>query len=524
MATGVVLNWNNQAINFDYGFAMGIQKDFTRADDGTILNEKHTLTIKGSFVATGSAATDRYANLLTQMYSKVSYVEQGAAGRQVSIQAGRLTITNNSTPIVDYLSANLIGISVPEPSEDTAGIQFQEVTFTFETFNTPNDPALSYWKLRSASENFDFKKDEDRIFYDGSAIDQESALKYGFTVTHTVSAQGMFDYNTKSEAINEAYRYVNDRVTKIGDALLTVNTDIYGRGFLGTSSLDPKNWKVGGTSSDVVSTEISSYNLYNKIRSSSADATAGSYSVTTTYFLSKELATIDVNANFNRDESGESSVTVEGTIQGVSTQDVKSVTHDKLGNARTVYNTLSGNKSLRTGCPIYTLANNTFSNYHPDISYVALRDYPMATTVGESKTAGSISFNVTYRGYPNEFKTFLDGITGAIAANITINDVNRNGAGYDMQTIVVVPIPGRTKGPILQDMNTTKERKRTAVIDVVVDASQRKSTNDTLRSTVISKANAYKPSSGDVYVENFQEAWDWVTGKYTATLDWIYQP
>ena len=521
MPTDVTLKWNgNPIVTFNYGFAAGISKDFTRSDDGTVLTEKHTITIKGAFAASGADANARYISLLNQTFSNASKVTS-AGSRQFNLQVGKLEITG--TELI-YDSATLIGISVPEPAEDTAGIQFQEVNLTFESYNTPNYNGQSY-KIKSATESFDFKKDEDKIFYENSDITNDSNLKYGFTITHTISAQGLFDNKiaSKSDALTQAYKYVK---AKLKDNLPVISSDVLGGGFLGGQSFDSSKWLLSADgispSYDVVSSEINSYNQYNKVRSSSADMTTATYSVTTTYFLTKEKATIDINANFNRDESGESSVSVEGTIQGVSTQNPNSVTHDKLANARDVYNILSNNGLLKSGCSIFTLANTTFNNYHPDKTYVGIRDYPMATTVGENKTTGTISFNVTYRIYATEFKAILDGITGAIAANISINDVNRYGAGNDMQTIVVIPIVGRAKGPILQDMSTTKERKRSAVIDVIVDASQRTANNDALKTNIISKVNAYKPAGAKV--EGFNESWNWTTGKYTATLDWIYQP
>lgn len=517
----VTLKWNNSSIiSFEYGVAIGISKDFVRSDDGTVLSEKHNITIKGSVVASGTNAEARYISLFNKSYDANAKVLQGGE-REYSLQIGKLEVTGTE---INYSAATLLSINVPEASEDTAGIQFQEVSLVFESIQPPTFAAT--YKLKSANENWDFKKEEDKITYKDSDISLENDnVKYSLTVTHTVSAQGLYEYGiSKKEALKIAYEYVSSRL-KNDIKNEKISQDLQARTFLNGLTFTPSTSYFSGGAYDIISSDASGFKSYNKIRSSSTDINTATYSVTTVYFMSDEPATIDASANFSRDESGESSVSVEGTIQGLSGKDVNSLSNDKLTNARTVYGQLSGNGSLRNGCHIFSLANNVFNNYHPDKTGIAIRDYPIAVSVGENKTNGSILFNVTYKIIPSEYKAILDNISGAIAANISVNDSNRNvSADYDVKTIVEIAIVGRQrKGPILQDMSTTKQRTRSVSIDVTVDATQRTKENYSLKSNILTQANSYKPSGSKCYVQDFSESWDWVRGQYRANFNWIYQ-
>ena len=118
----------------------------------------------------------------------------------------------------------------------------------------------------------------------------------------------------------------------------------------------------------------------------------------------------------------------------------------------------------------------------------------------------------------------LQNITGALAATASITDSNRNGAGYDTDAIVIIPIIGRTSGPIIQDMGTTKERTRSVNVDVTLESRYRTVINNTVRSQVIAEVDNYKPTNSELYVNEFQETWDWTSGKYNLNLSWTYVP
>lgn len=520
MAT-VTLNWTGTSISFDYGFAISVQKEFGRGDDGSILNEKHTISIRGQIVASGATADARYSNLTTQMFSRAKKLATGA-DRVATLQAGLLVVTGDSGEIVRYDSASLLSVNVSEAPEDTAGLHYQEVAMTFESYNTPSDPVSAY-KLRSISETVEYKKEENQFSYKANDVSGEDSPYHAFTVTHTISAQGFFNNGTsKKEAFEEAYRYVN---TRKKDSLGTINTDAFAKPYLGSSKLEMKEYKIAGLTSDVVSSaDIGAYSEYNRIRTSSTDLASGSYSLTTTFTLSRESVYIEISGNYTRDESGDASISIEGTIQGLSTKNPDAAQHDKITQARSAFDTIAGN--LKSASKIYQYANDKiYDKFQIDKTGVSLRDVPLNYSFGENKNNGTITFNVTYKVCPGEVVSLLNSITGALVAQATIVDNNRLGAGHDFNQIVIIPIVGRAAGPVIQDMTTTKERTRSVTIDVTLEAQYRTSTNILVRTQTLSKVDSYKPASySDIYIQNFNETWDWMAGKYNVTIDWTYTP
>lgn len=509
----VTLNWFEDPIIFNYGLAIGIQKEFARADDGSILNEKHTINLTGQIVANGNNADARYSSLIAQIGSYAAKVR--VTTRSATTQAAPLTITGDSGQLLAYSQATLLNISISQPSEETAGLHVQEVSLSFESYNTPSDPASTY-KLRSASENFEIKKEEAGLSYLNDDITTNEPF-YSYTITHTISAQGLINPSQK-EAFEEAYNYVNSRKL---DSLAEIKTDNFGRDL--ASSFDSKLFKVGANSSIAVDgADFNTYGQYNKIRTSSCDLTNGSYSLTTTFFMSKSESNIEITGNFNRDESGDSSVTVDGTIQGLSTNSPTSVKTNKINQARATYSTISGN--LKSGSKIYSFASDIYNRYQQDTTGVSLRDVPLNYSFGENKGNGTITFSVSYKVYPSALVTLLQNITGALTATASITDSNRNGAGYDTDAIVIIPIIGRASGPIIQDMGTTKERTRSVNVDVTLEPRYRTVINNTVRSQVIAEVNNYKPTNSELYVNEFQETWDWTSGKYNLNLSWTYVP
>lgn len=279
-----------QELVLEYGFASAIQKEFNRLEDGTITSEKHSITIRGAFSANGNTPEDRYENLIQKSVEYADFKGSQLVDRMVSLQAGPLEIykmtlvgdsyvkTPGTLPLITYNFAQLMNVSVSEPPEDTAGIHYQEVTFTFESLTPPTDNIASKYRLKTASEQFEIKKEEDKMSFFVTNTDSLGIIRqladdpyYSYSITHTLSAQGqpMFynagyqDYNSaakvversplttpstfsnnqKYEAFYEAYKYVND---KKRDSLINsvVHTDPFGRPFVGQNSFYPVGWNV----------------------------------------------------------------------------------------------------------------------------------------------------------------------------------------------------------------------------------------------------------------------------------------
>jgi hypothetical protein len=720
------LLFNHYLIPLEYGFANGMQKEYNRAEDGTVLSEKHTFNIRGAIVARGDTSYDRYKNLVIELNQQFINIdlEAGLVDRLYSLRGGPLKLgeivvdevdfslytIDPNTISLQYKYAQLINVAIAEAPEDTAGTHFQEITMSFEAIIGPADndqpfyESAANYRLKSASENFEIKKEEDKISYfvfdtaqpngSGKILADKSNPYYSYTITHTLSAQGMpvyFKHNSSlanrytssdlrtpvatenrldaaSEAFYEAYKYVN---AKKKDTLIgaIVNTDAFGRSYLGGTSFIPVGWTIGGDTSDgsdpvvirerliarppgsegsdaatgtinevnqvsgIISNilyQSGAYKEYNVVRTSTADTMGGSYSLTTTYFYSRNPATIEINGSYEKSEDGNDSIRVNGTITGLDSNGVVSDKSNKHKNARQVldqickhglmsddsneivshepsftnktrelnlnFNDVISDKVKKTyideqnlkspsandtkagidtykfqlgtgnasssvpagingtgvsskvlspwgvGTNIFRFANeifedNKYSSFYEDNMVMDVR--PISTSITENKTAGTIQFDATYKAIPFELRKLKLALPDCIAVTISIQDDNkfrrfnsdndRTSSGIRTAHIVPVMILGRTQGPILQSMATTKQSERKVQLEATLDISQRYPSNDECIEKGIEAILMYAPSGLPTspmhqksYLTELTDSWDWANGKLTINAGWTY--
>jgi hypothetical protein len=327
---GLLFGNTTDPIKLYYGFASSMQKEFNRADDGTILSEKHTFNIRGAIVPSPvgtnklmpSGAFDRYSSLVGSTSRDIIETDTNdfIVGRLWNLRAGPLRLVKltpdpanpgqyipSGMPVLEYKFAQLNNISIGEAPEDTAGIHFQEVTMAFEAITGPRtDPSLeNTYRLKAAAEQFEIKKEEDRMSYfifDGIGADKKNEQEhpyYSYTITHTISAQGLplfyndfpsnqtaiqnnadaaylYDVNSgnynytqmrtpatpdtaknypKFEAFYEAYNYIQ---RKKRNSLLgsIIYTDIHGKSYLGSNAFMPTAWDIASYEAIIPSTTI----------------------------------------------------------------------------------------------------------------------------------------------------------------------------------------------------------------------------------------------------------------------------
>ena len=87
-------------------------------------------------------------------------------------------------------------------------------------------------------------------------------------------------------------------------------------------------------------------------------------------------------------------------------------------------------------------------------------------------------------------------------------------------------MPGRTAGPVIQDLGTKSVASVTITIDATVKVNNGTSTvsYDTLRTKCANQIIKYVPSSAELYwITNDGEGWDPWTGKYNRAVTYQYQ-
>lgn len=478
---------NNNPIDFPYGLYLTSSREPNRNEEGTVLMEKYNITIRGSIVGTSNGQGDSETNLINLIKSGIGVV--GAPGSDTR----DMYVLEIEGANIIYEQARLVNASFSEPPEDTAGIHFVEATLTFEVYSGS--------MLRSASESIEIRKENDRNTFDNDTLSDTS--KYSFTVTQTISAQGLMTGGSDGYATARAFCENGSWSTSKGASV-------------------EKN-AAGGNLNTILTLSGMGLSLPNNelncIRSVNADPVAGSYSITNTFFRSAGKTFTDVTIDVQRDESGEMSASAQGTIQGISTGGPADTSDDRYAAALAAFNSLTANGTFSGGI-VAGLCSTEFSASNPD--GMILDSYPIGFSKGQNKAKGTYTFNVTYRAYPsaiNGLRTSVAG-TGTLMATLTITYDNRNSAL--VQTIATIPIIGRALGPIMQDMGTTQTKRKHVQLDATVKPALRSLDNTALIDTCIGICLGYAPY-GTAYISNSNGTWDAATGKVSAFVEWTYE-
>lgn len=194
------------------------------------------------------------------------------------------------------------------------------------------------------------------------------------------------------------------------------------------------------------------------------------------------------------------------------------------------------------GTNIYRFANtifedNKYSSFYEDNMVMDVR--PISTSITENKVAGTIQFDVTYKAIPYELRKLKLEIPDCLSVTVNIQDDNKyrvfgeNGtissSGIRVAHIVPVMVLGRTQGPILQSMVTTKQSERKVQLEATLDVSQRYPSNDHCIEKAMSAILMYAPSGNPQfpmhkksYLTELTNSWDWPNGKLTINAGWTY--
>ena len=128
------ISWRGQDLDQTISPNTSIAKEFIRAEDGTTIGQKHTINVKGHILASGDPNTGARQNYL---YGKIKdFLGLGSTGNLNNArlnQQGVLEIqpVGDGANTIKYDNAQLISLNLPEPPDDTAGIQYQEYSFAF---------------------------------------------------------------------------------------------------------------------------------------------------------------------------------------------------------------------------------------------------------------------------------------------------------------------------------------------------------------------------------------------------------
>ena len=206
-----------------------------------------------------------------------------------------------------------------------------------------------------------------------------------------------------------------------------------------------------------------------------------------------------ISKHFDRND-GISSYSINGTVKGLNIAD----SPDPRGAA---FAAASGFYVYTVQPALYSRITNFFNISLPDTQ-------PYLQEVVYNGPAATVEYQSTFYNYP------LPLISGVLSEMISVSQENWE---QNVQVIANVPVPGRTLGPVLQNVNTTNAKMRRLSIETIVGptGSTNLLTSFNLKPNYDQYVLQLVPVGG--YTENDVEEWSWKLGRYTRNTSWIFE-
>lgn len=430
--------------------------------DSLSFGNKYSITVTGTLIITGDLA-DRESNRRNLVKSLANIIGE----------VGTLTIVG-SNPLV-FTECIFVSSEASEQDDVSRGIQNQDYTLTFEAYGISGQGISA--NLSEASESWEVSVDDGTYADIGSGLSQTV-----FTITQTVSATGIARGNTGSgqSGYIAAKNWVTGRVST--DPIVPV---------------PPKD--LSRTPVPIELNLPAGHTAYNRISQTTQDILDGVYSVTTTWQTSLYPATSSIEFTFSGDETSEAqTVQANITINGLSSNNLNGGTINKYDNAKAFYTAYIAGNISTWASQFYTTAGGTKT----------FNVNPISTSRSDNRTDGVITITQTFDDKVVPFPG-----ASSVSLNITYN--NEDGGN---QIVAILPIIAKTNGPIIQNMQTTAERKRSIALDVTMNQANRIIKPS---AQALSYIQPYFPNVLS-YRENKTETWNPISGNYTLNVDFVW--
>ena len=494
-----------------------ISREDLRTTDGTYINTKYSINVTGTAVL----KSDDSQNMLTS--GQRQFRVQGEA--LIKMQFNRMAWPMHGVGLlviepygglanrIKFNDARLTSMELPEQTDESAGVQNLEYSFSFEAFQDSSDTsdntgadsadgdhiAQPTYLLSSAEESWDLSPNEGTVAFKDNDISENPYLS--FTLTHTLSATGLKKFAsstglaTDGDAWRQAVQWVGSKLIDNPDTAIT--TDIMGNAV--AANFNPF-YMDKDTDSDSLGYNLTTdYKVYNHVRTVNNDQAAGSYSVTDTWLVSEKSQSVTHDVEINIETGPEvpaNVVSLNGTIQGLSGRGPDNTIGDKYTNA------LAALAGVLAKAP--TAATTAYTD--SGLTGTLRTGIENNKTVGHNRGTGTITWSISYDDLGVE-------IEGALKESITITDDNEDGSN---EVIAIIGVIGNAAGPIIQDMGTTTERTRSISVDITMQKANRVAKPNAAPTFI----TAYQPA--DSYQQSKTETWDPLNGVYNLSVSWTY--
>lgn len=490
-----------------------ISREEIFAGDGTYINSKYTININGTATIkpTESSSALQKGKRQSLVQGEQIIKLQFNRNKWPMIGDGLLKITpyGATTNEIKFYDARLISVNIPEQTEESAGIHSTQYAFVFEAYNIDGG-ALPSPLVSSIEENWELTENDGQYCFNNSDITSNNVFKT-FTLTHTLSAVGIRGYNStttlNSEAWYQASEWVKQRLVNTPNETQIsshINNVILGPKFVPfymNSALKKDDLKI-----DLIRDGVR-YKAYNHSRNASVDISGAGYNLTDTWLIALESskATHQIQTEVNNSSDASSiSVAVSDTITGLNSETINSNKNNAYANAKTELD------NILTTSRLFSIANSTYNGLSSFVRNGTLKNTIQSKTTGYNRTTGVITLSVTFND-----ENILSNATKVSNENITINYDNSD---LSTEKIAIIPVIGRSAGPVIQRFTTNKERKTSVSIDLIIKPEYRTDTPPSDLGDSI--ADGY---ANNGYVNTRSESWNKKTGQYNLSIEWIYK-
>jgi hypothetical protein len=456
-----------------------LNKTFERLDDGTLIGTMWQGTIRGKILSHMGSPNRNGSFWIFGGFPPDDVVDvEEKLGAIFRKQEAIRSLFSEDGYLLEFQS--LDGSAPMKCNPRITGITFEEGDwFTVCNYSITFDADIIYvnggilgedlntYFIKSGGETWQIETNEDQV--------EDIGLRT-YRLTHEVQAQGKRIFNPDGTISMPAWHRAKEYVVaRLGFDPLILS---------GSSVKDLPDY----------------YNGYNHVRSESIDENGGSYSVTETWLLSSGTAIEDFSISCSETlESSLTLVTIDGTITGLESRNSNmGLTISKYSGALLKFDSVSGT--------IYSRACN--------YSGKNLNYKPLQSTFTRSPNAGSLTYSYQYDDRPSNL------IGNSLSEVFSVQD------SFDNDVIAIIPVPGRAKGPILQDIGTKTERIRNVNVEIVMPipsgnlAERYSSTPYDVVNTLV---NDLKPVGYQVFQTENSPSWDLKTGRFSLNRAWTWE-
>jgi len=437
-----------------------------------------------------------------------------------------------------------------------SGINIEKSTYTIvlvahELIGVDGDEGLGYptdiaaalkYNLESFSESFTLAKESD--------YDEDGNEMNIFNVSHAITAKSYKTFDTTStlpgphadhegEPANQGY--INARSAVQG---LMELTGLSSTGHLYSLITSSQYFEDGE--------QIGSYIIASSSVSENGDWYEGSYGETRNFKLIKKIAgtgsggttfpvrhEYTVESSKNRPESDsspslgyENVYSISGTIQGFSTEAANGTFSTAYSNAKSYYRDsiqCRGNFSKIIDLILSTVDETGSTSTDSRLDANDGGAVPISKTISHNKRSGTITYRFSFKEHP---------ATGNPSAGQYFADFSLKVSDkHDNNKIAVIPILGRSDGPIIQNLNTTDAYKRSITGSFILKstggpleggAPWKFTDLNTIRVAAVdviqsNPAQLLGGGSDTYYIEDWSDGLDVFSGTYDINLTLVFK-